>query len=123
MHRQARVIVRTQIAGLGKQIVIKAHIDLAGSTVIINYLTAHSTLKQLRFVEDLPRALKATRKGGRIYFIDDCILSGTQTLSTVQDLMGPRKKKKYHTQYCLELTAQEKEALTSKDGIRLCCGM
>ena len=91
--------------------------DLAGSTAILNYLIAHSPLKKLHFVEDVSRALRATRKGGRIYFIDDCVLSGTQTLSIVQDLMGTRQKKKHHTRYCRELTAQEKEAFSQRKAV------
>jgi hypothetical protein len=109
-------ILRKEAARHGRIVIVPLG-DLAGSTAIINYLMAHSSLKNLLFVEDLPRALRATRKGGRIYFVDDCILSGTQTLSIVQDLMGSRQRKKHNTRYCRELTAQEKKALSHRKAV------
>lgn len=95
--------------------------DLTGSTSIIGYLAAHSRLKKLLFVEDVPRAIAVTQSGGRMYFVDDCVLSGTQTLNIVGDLMGTRDLKKHHTRYCQALSDNEKRALSQRKVVFLYC--
>ena len=113
-------ILRVESAKHGR-LVIAPLGDVAGSTAIINYLAAHSRLKRLLFVEDIQRALAATRSGGRIYFLDDCILSGTQTLSIMGDLLGTRQLKKHHTRYCQPLAEEQKRQLLQRTIVFVYC--
>lgn len=86
-----------------------------GSTAIINYLASHSALEgQLKFAQDLPTALANTADGDSIYFVDDCLLSGTQTLNILGDLMGTRKRKPHHTVHCPELSEENKSKLLTR---------
>lgn len=92
------------VAPLGEQ---------TGSTAIIRYLAAHSIAKdRITFADDISSALEITKPGQRIHFIDDCLLSGTQTLSILGDWMGTRPHKPKHTVYSKPLhTAQRKDLL------------
>ena len=91
------------------QLMISPFGDQTGSTAIINYLGSHSALaRQLQFAQDLPTALASTKDGDSIYFIDDCLLSGTQTLNILGDLTGTRKRKAHHTAHCQELSSESK---------------
>lgn len=98
-----------------KQLVISAFGEHTGSAAIMNYLVAHSSLAQsLKFEPDLPTALSATAIDDSIYIVDDCLLSGTQGLNTLGDLMGTRVRKSHHTMHALELTPENKKRLQSR---------
>lgn len=89
--------------------------DQSGSTAIIKYLASHSPLAaRIHIANDISSALKQTNNGDSLYFVDDCLLSGTQTLNTLGDLMGTRKRKPHHTIHCKELNSQEKAALLQR---------
>ena len=89
------------VAPLGEQ---------TGSTAIIRYLAAHSIAKdRITFADDISSALEITKPGQRIHFIDDCLLSGTQTLSILGDWMGTRAHKPNHTVYSRPLPASLKK--------------
>lgn len=74
--------------------------DRTGSTAIINYLISHSELTGIVFADDLAHAIRLTEAGDRIYFVDDCTLSGTQSIHIMQELMGERVLKPHHTKHC-----------------------
>ena len=54
---------------------------------------------RLKFFDDIVSALSETKDGDSLYFVDDCLLSGTQTLSILGDLTGTRQHKAHHTVY------------------------
>lgn len=84
--------------------------DQSGSSAIIKYLASHSSLtKRLHFADNIQSALAQTKKGDCLHFVDDCLISGTQTLNILGDLMGSRERKEHHTKHC--------EALTSADRV------
>lgn len=94
------------VATLGEQ---------TGSTSIIKYLASHSKLEgRLRFTEDLQSAFAITTNEDSIYFIDDCLLSGTQTLNILGELMGTRKLKNHHTHHCNKLNEEDKKKFLSR---------
>lgn len=90
------------------KIVVSPLGDRTGSTAIINYLLSHSKLNNLIFADDLKHALKLTKPGDRIYFVDDCALSGTQSIHIMQELMGERELKPHHTKHCDALSDSQK---------------
>lgn len=115
----AHAIERTlaaELTGTGeKQLVISAFGEHTGSAAIMNYLVAHSPLaSSLKFEPNLPAALAATRSDGSIYIVDDCLLSGTQGLNTLGDLMGTRVRKSHHTMHAQELSKQDKRRLEKR---------
>lgn len=94
------------------QLVIAPFGEQTGSTAIVNYLASHSALaNQLKHVQDIPSALAETKDGDSIYFVDDCLLSGTQSLNILKDLMGTRERKPHHTNHAKELCADDKKKL------------
>jgi hypothetical protein len=116
----AHAIERTLAAALTrtgeKQLVISAFGEHTGSAAIINYLVAHSPLaSSLRFEPNLPAALAATVSGGSIYVVDDCLLSGTQGLNTLGDLMGTRIRKNHHTKHAPKLSVADKRRLEKRN--------
>ena len=113
-------ILRAEISQHGELIIAPLG-DLTGSASIIGYLASHSRLKKLHFVEDVTHALAATRSGGRIYFVDDCALSGTQTLNFVGDLVGTRQLKKHHTRYCQPLADRQQRELSRRTTVFVYC--
>lgn len=88
--------------------------DRTGSTAIINYLVSHSNLKDIIFADDLSHALSLTQEGDRIYFVDDCALSGTQSIHIMQELMGERELKPHHTKHCDPLSSEEQNAVCKR---------
>jgi len=115
----AQAIERTLAAELArtgeKQLVISAFGEHTGSAAIMNYLVAHSPLASaLKFEPNLPAALAATRSDGSIYVVDDCLLSGTQGLNTLGDLMGTRVRKSHHTMHAPELSTEDKRRLKKR---------
>jgi hypothetical protein len=98
-----------------KQLVIAAFGEHTGSAAIMNYLVAHSPLASaLKFEPNLPAALAATPSDGFIYIVDDCLLSGTQGLNTLGDLMGSRVRKSHHTMHAPELSREDKKRLEKR---------
>lgn len=73
--------------------------DVAGSSAIIKYLAAHSRLDNLEFIEGIASELRNGRKSTPIYFIDDCAISGTQTIHTFAEMLGRRKLESHHTKH------------------------
>ncbi|MDN7902149.1 hypothetical protein QZM82_38810 [Burkholderia cepacia] len=115
----AQAIERLLAAELKKSgeqtLVISSFGEHTGSAAIMNYLVAHSTLaRSLRFEPNLPAALAATPAEGSIYIVDDCLLSGTQGLNTLGDLMGTRVTKSHHTVHAQKLTASDKRRLRNR---------
>ncbi|WP_044527711.1 phosphoribosyltransferase-like protein [Herbaspirillum sp. B65] len=99
-----------------EQLVLSAFGEHTGSAAIMNYLLSHSPLSsQLRFEQSLPDALSTTRAGDRIYIIDDCLLSGTQTLNTLGDLMGTRAHKQHYTVHAQQLSEENKTRIKDRD--------
>lgn len=89
--------------------------DQTGSTAIIRYLASHSKLsKRLVFADDIASALKVTKKGDELHFVDDCLMSGTQTLSFLGDLTGTRDHKPHHTIYTKSLSKPDIQALRER---------
>jgi hypothetical protein len=98
-----------------KHLVISAFGEHTGSAAIMNYLVAHSPLAQaLKFEPNLPTALAATTTDDPIYIVDDCLLSGTQGLNTLGDLMGTRSRKPHHTMHAQELSSKDKRRLEKR---------
>ncbi len=95
--------------------------DRTGSTSIITYLASHCRLEKLNFVADVKQALEKTPTGGRIYFVDDSALSGTQTLNIVGDLLGTRKLKPHHTRYCEPLPRGQRQQLLKRTIVFVYC--
>lgn len=115
----AQAIERTLAAELTRtgnnQLVISAFGEHTGSAAIMNYLVAHSPLASaLKFEPNLPAALAATHSDDCIYVVDDCLLSGTQGLNTLGDLMGTRVRKSHHTMHAPELSTQDKRRLEKR---------
>ncbi|MEX3930370.1 hypothetical protein AB4Y32_00900 [Paraburkholderia phymatum] len=115
----AQAIERTLTAELTRtgesQLVISAFGEHTGSAAIMNYLVAHSQLASaLKFEPNLPAALAATPSDGAIYVVDDCLLSGTQGLNTLGDLMGTRVRKSHHTVHAPELSTEDKRRLKTR---------
>lgn len=106
-----------------KQLVIATFGEHTGSAAIMNYLVSHSTLaSRLKFEPNLPAALKATPANGSIYIVDDCLLSGTQGLNTLGDLMGTRVRKSHHTVHAPRLSAGDRRRLENRQ-LRFCYGV
>ncbi|WP_438820146.1 phosphoribosyltransferase-like protein [Burkholderia lata] len=100
----------------GEELVMSTFGEHTGSAAIMNYLVAHSTLaSSLKFEPNLPAALAATPDNGSIYIVDDCLLSGTQGLNTLGDLMGTRVTKSHHTVHAQKLTASDKRRLRNRN--------
>ena len=98
------------------KIVIAPLGDQSGSTAIVRYLASHSSLAdRLKFVDDIVSALFETKDGDSLYFVDDCLLSGTQTLSILGDLMGTRQHKPHHKVYCKPLSQVERKQLLNRN--------
>lgn len=98
-----------------RQIVVAPLGDQAGSTAILKYLAGHSNLSdRLKFADSLDEALELTKGNEGLYFVDDCLLSGTQTLSIFGDLMGTRHRKAHHTIYANPLTQRKMTALRER---------
>jgi hypothetical protein len=95
--------------------------DLTGSTSILAYMAAHSRLKNIVFAENVEKALEMTSRGGRVYFIDDCVISATQSLSIIGDLTGMRKLKQHHTRYCQPLSEFYKTEFMNRKVIFVYC--
>lgn len=86
MWQLAEAIESVLSAGMDddRRIVVAPLGDRTGSTAIINYLVSHSSLApRMHIVEDLRAALRTTEDGEKIYFVDDCLLSGTQTINII----------------------------------------
>lgn len=116
-------LLKTDILDAAKDRLIIAPLgDQTGSTAIIKYLASHSLLqKNLVFAEDLSTALTLTKSGDKLYFVDDCLLSGTQTLNILGDLMGTRVRKPHHTKHCDPLLENEKVELMSRELVFAYC--
>lgn len=98
-----------------QQIVVAPLGDQAGSTAILKYLAGHSGLSdRLKFADSVDEALELTKGSEGLYFVDDCLLSGTQTLSILGDLMGTRVKKSHHTKYARALSKKKKTSLQER---------
>lgn len=98
-----------------RQIVVAPLGDQAGSTAILKYLAGHSDLSdRLKFADNLDEALDLTKGNESLYFVDDCLLSGTQSLSILGDLMGTRQHKPHHTIYAKPLSKKKKAALQER---------
>lgn len=106
-------LLKQQSDEFGK-IVVSPLGDRTGSTAIINYLVSHSTLNNIVFADDLSHALKLTKTGGRIYFVDDCALSGTQSIHIMQELMGERLLKPHHTRHCEPLSSAQQNTVCKR---------
>lgn len=101
------------IAPLGNQ---------SGSTAIIKYLASHSSLAgRLHFADDVSSALAMTKKRDTLYFVDDCLLSGTQTGNILGDLMGTRRRKPHHTMHCKALKSDERSAFLERSLVFTYC--
>lgn len=74
-----------------------------GSTSLMQYLVSHWSLGELRIENDLERVLEITPDEKPLYFIDDCTLSGTQTINTLTEYLGKRELKPHHTVHCRPL--------------------
>jgi len=96
--------------------------DQTGSTAIIRYLASHSKLAdRLVFAENLENALDLTKSGDKLYFVDDCLLSGTQTLNILGDLTGIRVRKAHHTKHCNALNAGYRSKLYARTLVLTYC--
>jgi hypothetical protein len=101
--------------GSRSQLVVAPLGDQTGSTAIIKYMASHSSLgDKLQFATDLNTALLQTDAGDELYFVDDCLLSGTQTLNILGDLMGTRKHAAHHTVHCNPLSPAERKAFLAR---------
>lgn len=101
--------------GSRSQLVVAPLGDQTGSTAIIKYMASHSSLgNKLQFATDLNTALLQTDAGDELYFVDDCLLSGTQTLNILGDLMGTRKHAAHHTVHCNPLSPAERKAFLAR---------
>ena len=110
-----KILERELAAQPGESLVVAPLGEQTGSTAIIRYLAAHSTVKdRVTFADDISSALEMTKSGQRIHFIDDCLLSGTQTLSILGDWMGARAHKPNHTIYSRPLQASLKKQLLER---------
>lgn len=99
----------------GEHLVISAFGEHTGSAAIMNYLVAHSPLaRSLKFEPNLTSALSVTAADDSIYIVDDCLLSGTQGLNTLGDLMGTRPRKSHHTIHAQELSCEDKKRLKNR---------
>ncbi|MFT3924542.1 MAG: hypothetical protein QM778_18530 [Myxococcales bacterium] len=99
----------------GSQLVVAPLGSERGSKDIIEYLASHSPLgKEILFVTNVSAALAATRDSGTIHFIDDCLITATQTLNTLGDLTGTRQRKPHHTAHVATLDAAELSALQQR---------
>ncbi|MCY2987071.1 MAG: hypothetical protein NTY19_04285 [Planctomycetota bacterium] len=74
-----------------------------GSTSLMHYLVSHWSLGKLHIENDLERVLGTTADDKPLYFIDDCTLSGTQTINTFAEYVGRRELKPHHTVHCQPL--------------------
>ena len=103
-----------------KQLVVAPLGDQSGSTAILKYLAGHSALSsRLKFADSLEEALQLTKPKDRLYFVDDCLLSGTQTLNILGDLMGTRDRKAHHTAHAEPLSSQQRQSLLRRS-LSLC---
>lgn len=99
----------------GKRLVVTPLGDQTGSTAIIRYLASHSKLvNKLVFAENIESALDLTQPGDKLCFVDDCLLSGTQTLHILGDLTGIRVRKPHHTKHCDALNAEYRKKLYAR---------
>lgn len=96
--------------------------DQSGSTAIMKYLASHSSLvSRLHFADDIRSALAHTKDGDCLHFVDDCLLSGTQTLNILGDLMGTRDRKSHHTVHCEVLSIEDRVELRKRSLTFLYC--
>lgn len=104
-----------------KKLVVAPLGEQTGSTAIIRYLVAHSSIDGVVFKDDIVAALKATEADDRIFFVDDCLLSGTQALSIFGDWMGKRIHKPHHTVYSSPLSKAMRKELRKRHLILAYC--
>lgn len=98
-----------------QKLVVAQFGEHTGSAAIMHYLLAHSSLeKNITFARSIQAALAATKGDETIYVVDDCLLSGTQTLNTIEELMGTRELKKHHTVHAEELSDLDKFELQQR---------
>lgn len=110
------LVVELQGLPAGQKLVVAQFGEHTGSAAIIHYLLAHSSIeKNIFFAPSIPAALAASKDGDCIYIVDDCLLSGTQTLNTVGELMGTRELKKHHTLHADELSDTDKVKLQNRN--------
>lgn len=108
--------VELQALPADQKLVVAQFGEHTGSAAIMHYLLAHSGIeKRIAFARSVPAALAATNDGDSIYVVDDCLLTGTQTLNTVKELMGTRELKAHHTVHTEELSSTEKERLRNRN--------
>ncbi len=99
-----------------QKLVVAQFGEHTGSAAIMHYLLAHSSLeKNITFARSIPAAIAATKVGETIYVVDDCLLSGTQTLNTIEELMGTRVLEKHHTVHAEELSSSDKRELQKRN--------
>lgn len=99
-----------------QKLVVAQFGEHTGSAAIMHYLLAHSSIeKNITFARSIPAALAATKCEESIYIVDDCLLSGTQTLNTIEEMMGMRVLKKHHTVHAEELSKADKLELQKRN--------
>lgn len=107
---------------LERRLVVTPLGDQTGSTAIIRYLASHSKLAgRLVFAENLENALDLTKSRDKLYFVDDCLLSGTQTLNILGDLTGARVRKPHHTKHCEALNSEYRAKLYARTLVFMYC--
>lgn len=115
------VLARECADNKGKRLYVVPLGEQTGSTAIIRYLAAHSSLENVVFADDIKSALDSTKAGDTLYFIDDCLLSGTQALSILGDWMGTRKHKPHHTVYSQPLDRSHRNKLLKRNLVFAYC--
>lgn len=96
-----------QLPGDGEPHTVVPLGSLGGSTSLMHYLVSHWSFGELRIENDLERVLGTTPDEKPLYFIDDCTLSGTQTINTFAEYLGKRELKPHHTVHCQPLRAPD----------------
>lgn len=77
--------------------------EYGGSTSLMNYLAAHTNIGGLTFTENLAEHIEKSSASEPVVFIDDCCLSGTQTINIIKEFLGVRKLSPHHERHCSPL--------------------
>ncbi|WP_250492923.1 hypothetical protein [Caballeronia sp. GAWG1-1] len=116
------LLLDAEIGNVESRLVVTPLGEQTGSTAIIRYLASHSKMAgRLVFADDIESALDQTKSGDKLCFIDDCLLSGTQTLNILGDLTGMRTRKQHHTKHGNALSAEYRAKLHARTLIFAYC--
>lgn len=101
--------------------------EATGSSQILGYLNSHSralisrSSVNIHYSENVKESIKLTTEEDPLVFLDDCIISGTQTINTINELFGMRELEPHHQIHCEKLIDSDIESFKKRKLIFIFC--